>query len=417
MFDLDAWQEIFSTLQKNPVRTAMTAWGVFWGTFLLVLMLGIGRGLELGVMRNMSALSANNIFLWGGRTSLPYAGLSPGRRVVFDLDDIAEMERSVPGIEAIAPGTELPNWRQGNNVTFGEHVANFGVRGETPNFVRVAVDHPYLGRFINETDMQERRKVVVIGESVHHILLGDDPDPIGKYVQIRGYHFQVVGVMKSIQSGDDAERMDSSLFLPLSTYQAVFNQWRQIGWAGVRAAPGTDIEALEQELRRTVAVRHHANPADPQVVGSFNVGKQFARIQTLFRGVRAFVWVVCIATLCAGALGVSNIMLISVKERTREFGVRKALGASPASVIWMVLQEASVLTALSGYLGLVAGVGALQLLARSASAASGPLKEPSIDLRAALIALLVLVVAGTVAGIAPARHAARIRPVVALRSE
>jgi putative ABC transport system permease protein len=417
MIDLDTWQEVFATLQKNPTRTAMTAWGVFWGTFLLVLMLGIGRGLELGVMHDMSGLSANNIYLWGGRTTLPYNGLGPGRRLSLDLDDIAEIRRTVPGVQSLAPGVELGGWRQGNTVSYGDQVAFFGVRGETPQFTEVAIDRPYLGRFINATDLEGRRKVAVIGDAVRHVLMHDDKDPIGRYLQIRGYYFQVVGVMKSLQGGDDAERADNTLIIPLSTFQSVFNSGRRLGWTGVRAAPGTDVNQLEQTLRSTIALRHHANPADPQVVGSYNVGKQFGRIQTLFRGVRVFVWAVCVATLLAGALGVSNIMLISVKERTREFGVRKALGATPASVVRLVLQEASVLTALAGYLGLVAGVAALELLARYATSATGPLQAPSIDLRAALVAILVLVLAGTLAGVAPARHAARIRPVVALRSE
>jgi putative ABC transport system permease protein len=223
--------------------------------------------------------------------------------------------------------------------------------------------------------------------------------------------------MASEQPGEDGERNDSTLLVPFTTFQAVYNSGNRVGWVGVRAATGADSMELERQIRATIAARHRVSPEDPQAVGSFNLSKKHERVENLFRGIRAFVWFVCIATLLAGALGVSNIMLISVKERTREFGVRKALGATPGSIIRLVLQEATVLTALAGYLGLAAGVLTLELISGWAAGGGGPMGAPSIDLGAALLATLVLAVAGTVAGIAPARHAARIQPVVALRSE
>jgi len=415
MIDLDTWQEVFATLQKNVARTAMTAWGVFWGTCMLIFMLGIGQGLEGGVTRNMASLSANNVYVWGQRTALPHAGLAPGRQVRLDTDDVGAVGQ-VPGVAAVAPSIELGGWRQGNNVAYGDRVANFGVRGETPQFLEVAVDRPYAGRFINETDMRERRKVTVIGEAVRHMLL-HDVDPIGRYIKIRGVHFQVVGVMASVQSGDDAERTDNTVLVPFSTFQTAFNGGNRVNAMGIRARDGVDPLQLETTLKQTLASRHRADPNDPQAIGSFNLSKQHQRVENLFRGVRAFVWFVCVATLLAGALGVSNIMLISVKERTREFGIRKALGATPASVIGLVLQEASVLTALAGYLGLVAGVAGLELMSRYATTRDGPLAAPHVDLAAALLAVLVLIVAGLLAGIAPARHAARILPMAALRAE
>jgi putative ABC transport system permease protein len=223
--------------------------------------------------------------------------------------------------------------------------------------------------------------------------------------------------MASIQSGDDAERTDNTVIIPFSTFQTAFNGGNRVGAMGIRARDGVDPLQLERALQRALASRHRADPDDPQAIGSFNLSKQHQRVENLFRGVRAFVWFVCVATLLAGALGVSNIMLISVKERTREFGIRKALGATPGSVIALVLQEASVLTALAGYLGLVAGVAGLELMSRYATTRDGPLAAPHIDIGAALIAVLVLIVAGLLSGIAPARHAARILPVAALRAE
>jgi putative ABC transport system permease protein len=416
MIDLDTWQEVFSTLQKNVLRTVMTAWGIFWGTFMLVVMLGFGNGLELGVTQNMVGFAGNNVFLWGGRTTLAHAGMTPGRSVRLDTDDVDAVRR-VDGVEAVAYGVELGGWRDGNNVTYREKTGNFGVKGDTTAFLDVALDRPYLGRFINEYDMRERRKVTVIGEAVRRMLFPDEVNPIGEYVSVRGVHFQVVGVMDSEQPGDEGDRNNSTLLVPFTSFQAAFNSGSRVGWIGVRALLGVDPIQLERSLRDVLGARHRAHPADQQAVGSFNKSKQHTRAQNLFRGVRAFVWFVCVATLLAGALGVSNIMLISVKERTREFGVRKALGATPGSIVRLVLREAGVLTALAGYLGLVAGVFGLELVGRFVGSGDGPLGAPSIDLTAALVAMLVLAIGGTVAGVAPARHASRIHPVVALRSE
>ncbi|MEY4544237.1 MAG: hypothetical protein RL685_432 [Pseudomonadota bacterium] len=416
MFDLDTWQEVFATLRKNVLRTTMTAWGVFWGAFMLVTMLGIGRGLEGGVTRNMAALEANNVYVWGGNTSRPYAGLALARRIRLTVDDVPVL-RALPGVEAVAPNAEVGGWRQGSNVSYGDQVSNFGLRGETPEYLKVAVDRPYAGRFINETDMRERRKVVVLGHAARDVLIPDSVDPIGEYVRIRGVYFLIVGVLASLQGGEDAERTDNTVFVPFTTFQSVFNGRGRVRGMGVRLSAGADAEQLEQLIRRTLAARHRADPEDPQAIGSMNLSRQHQRVRTLFRGVQGFVWFVCLCTLLAGALGVSNIMLISVKERTREFGVRKALGATPASVVALVLQEAGLLTALAGYLGVVAGVLGLELSSRHTAGEAGPLAPPSVELTTALVATLVLVLAGLLAGIAPARHAASIRPIVALRSE
>lgn len=413
--DIDTWHEVFSTLQRNVLRTVMTAWGIFWGTFMLVMMLGFGNGLEAGVTKNMVGFAANNVYVWGWRTTLPHAGMPPGRRIELEIGD-ADAIRRLEEVEAVAPGIELGGWRDGNNVTYREKTANFGVKGETHHFAKVAFDRPYLGRFINETDMLERRKVTVIGENVRRMLFADDMNPLGEYVRIRGVHFQVVGVIDSEQPGEEKDRTNSTLLVPFTSFQAAFNTGDRIGWMGVRGRADADPMTLEKAVREVLLARHGAHPDEPQGIGAFNLSKQQARAQNLFRGIRAFVWFVCVATLLAGALGVSNIMLISVKERTREFGVRKALGATPGSIVRLVLREAGVLTVLAGYLGLVAGVMMLEIVGRFASG-DGPLGAPSIDLGAAVLAMLVLAIGGTVAGVAPARHASRIHPVVALRSE
>lgn len=417
MFDLDTWQEVFSTLRKNVLRTVMTAWGVFWGAFMLVLMLGFGTGLQSGVSENMLGFAGNNVYAWGNRTRLPYQGLALGRRVQLNTGDIAALRAQVPELEALDPAIELGGWRDGNNVTRGGETGNFGVQGRFPEAAKVEHIVPYTGRFINDLDIKSRRKTAVIGEAVRRILFKDDEAPIGEFIKIRGVFFQVVGIVKSEEAGQSGDRNDNRIIIPFTSFQTAFNTRDDVGWFGLRLSADADPEQTEASVLQILRTNHRVHPDDRDAVGSYNQGKRFGRVENLFRGIRLFVWFVCATTLLAGALGVSNIMLISVKERTREFGVRKAIGASPGSIVRLVLQEATVLTALAGYLGIVVGVLLLELFPRMLATDSGPMGAPSIDLSAALIAVLVLAVSGAIAGVAPARHAASIQPVVALRSE
>jgi len=417
MIDLDSWHEVFSTLERNLLRTAMTAWGVFWGTFMLVAMLGFGNGLESGVNRTMLGFIGNNVYAWGQITTRPHGGLAPGRWIRLDTED-AEAVRHLNGVVAVAPSIDLGGWRDGNNVSYEDKTANVGVRGEYPDFARVGVEHPYLGRFINDLDIVARRKVTVIGDSVRQMLFGNEIDPIGKYITTRGVHFQVVGVARSEQAGDEGDRFNSTLVVPFTTFGSTFNTGSRVGALGIRLAANVDSEQTERTIRATLAARHRAHPEDGNAIGSFNLSKRHKRAQNMFGGIRTFVWFVCVATLMAGALGVSNIMLISVKERTREFGIRKALGATPGSIIRLVLAEAAVLTSLAGYFGVVASVLGLEAVSRwVGQGTSGPLGAPSIDVGAALAAAGVIGVVGVLAGFAPARHAAGIQPVAALRAE
>ena len=417
MFDLDAWQEVWSTLRKNRLRAVLTACGVFWGMFMMMVLLGLGTGLERGVVRSLGGMALHSVYVWSQRTSVPYRGLQPGRSVKFMNPDIAIIQR-VPGVTYVAPRLQLGGWRDGQNITRGAKTGNFNVVGDVPEFPFVEPLVFTRGRFFNRFDMAEERKVAVVGTLVTKELFQPDESPIGQYIQVKGVNFLIVGEVKSLKFGDEGDKLSATVFIPFATFQSAFNQRERVGWFTVGTNPTYPAVWVEESIKQALAERHRIHPSDNQAFGSFNAADKFEKIQGLFRGIRAFVWMVGALTLGAGMLGVSNILLITVKERTREIGIRKALGATPGSIVRMVVKESVVLTMLAGYLGLVAAVAALEgfasVLARLPDA---PVSRPEVDFKAALVAQCLLIAAGLIAAIMPARHAARVHPVEALRSE
>lgn len=417
MFDLDSWQEIWATLRKNKLRAVLTACGVFWGMFMLMVLLGLGAGLQRGVVKSLGGMSLNSVYVWSQRTSMPYKGLQPGRYVKFTNQDIASIRR-VPGVDYVAPRVQLGGWRDGQNITRGARTGNFNVTGDVPDFPRVEPLVQTRGRFVNPRDMYEQRKVAVVGELVTQQLFQPGESPIGQYLQVKGVNFLVVGEVKSLKAGDEGEKLSANVFIPFSTFQAAFNQRDRVGWFTVGANPGYPAQWVEESVKQALAETHRIHPSDKQAFGSFNAADKFEKIAGLFRGIRLFVWLVGALTLGAGMLGVSNILLITVKERTREIGVRKALGATPGAIVRMIVKESVVLTMLAGYLGLVAAVLVLEGFAKVlASLPEAPVSRPEVDLKAAILAQCLLIAAGLIAAIMPARHAARVHPVEALRSE
>jgi putative ABC transport system permease protein len=416
VLDLDAWQEVWATLRTNKLRAFLTALGVFWGVFMLILMLGIGNGLERGVIRNLSGLTNYSVYVWPQRTTLPFKGLKPGRYVHFNDADVARVART-EGVEHVAPRLQLGSWRGPQDVSYGSKKATFTVMGDSPEFAFVEPLVLGSGRFINPRDMAEERKVVVIGEEVRKTLFGAS-DPIGKYLQVKRVYFQVVGVVSTLKSGDDGDHILASLYVPFSTFQTAFNQKDKVGWFALTAKQSQPAAWVEDNVRLSIMKGHRIDPSDGEALGSYNAAKKFEQLQGLFRGIRKFVWFVGTLTLLSGMLGVSNILLIMVKERTREIGVRKALGATPSSIVSLVVAEGLLLTTLAGYAGVTAGVLGLEAAARAVShVPNAPLSQPEISLQVAVTAVLILIVAGVVAGIVPARHAARVHPVEALRAE
>jgi len=412
----DRWREVLATLQRNKLRGFLTACGVFWGIFMLITMLGFGDGLDRGVHKSMLGFATNSVYVWSHRTTLPWKGLRPGRHVDFDLDDVSALRR-LPGVADVAPRLQAGGFNSGANVVRGAKTGNFNLVGDTPAFRRITTWAFESGRFLNELDLRERRKVAVIGQGVTDVMFARGEDPVGQELNIRGMRFTVIGVFHSTQPGRGADRDNNSIVLPLSTLQQVYGMGTRVGWFALLADPGVDLEGLEKRVRTTLHARHDVHPDDVQALGSFNAARELKKVTTLFLGIKLFTWFVGLMTLMAGVLGVSNIMLIVVKERTREIGIRRAIGATPASIVTMVLQESTFLTALAGYAGVVASVGLLELLGRVLGKGGGPMAAPGIDIKTALVATAVLTVAGAAAGIIPARHAAAIRPVEALRTE
>ena len=416
MFQIDQWQEIFATLRANKVRTLMTGIGVFWGVLMLVVMLGVGRGLEQGVTTSMKGFATNSVYLWANRTSEPYMGMRPGRYLRFERDDIEALRVGVPEIEHLAPRNQLGGWRNGENVVRDGKTGSFFVSADYPAFRHIQPAIFEAGRFINDLDMRDGRKVAVIGAGVREQLYDPDEPVIGSYLKIQGVYFQVVGLFRSQQSGEEGDRQNNTVHVPFATYQHAFNV-PYVGWFAFTAAAEVRASTVEEKVRTLLGKRHLVAPTDKQAIGSYNAENDFRKVSNMFTGVSGLIWFVGVVTLLAGIIGVSNIMLIVVRERTREIGIRKALGATPFSIVYQLLQESTALTAVAGYLGLLAGIALLEFAGPLLPDDSGMLAPPSIDLEIGIAAAGILVLTGMISGLIPARAAVRIHPVDAFRAE
>lgn len=422
MFDLDHWQEIGHALAKNRLRTFLTAFGVFWGIFLLVLLLGSGNGLSNGVMAGFQGTATNSFFCWGMRTSKPFAGLPAGRSVDFTNEDTEAIRRQVPDAAVVAPRLQRGGWRGGATARRGGETGAFTIMGDHPEIFAIQSVLLDRGRLLNRNDVDDARKVAVVGTRVVEVLFPDGENPIGDAIEINGVWFKVIGVFRSRNTGNQGERDAQTIYVPFSTFQNAFNAVNEVHWFAVTAKAGVAVEQVEDQVLDLLRTRHKVASDDRRGIGSFNLGEEFGKIQGLFAGIRALMWIVGLGTLAAGAIGVSNIMLIVVRERTKEIGLRRAIGARPASVIGQIVLEAVVLTAAAGLLGLAAGVATLEgvsglLASTGGSGQPGMFKDPGVMLDDALLAIGVLVAAGTVAGLIPAQRAVSVSPVVALRSE
>jgi putative ABC transport system permease protein len=416
LIDIDKWQEIFATMRRNRLRTFMTAFGVFWGILILIIMLAFGVSLETGIASSVRGYGSNQIYIWGGRSSLPYHGMRPGRRTTYDIDDAPAIQ-AVEGVALVAPRISLGGHRGSNNVTHAGKTGPFKVVGDHPSWGMIQPFEFYEGRFINALDIKESRKVAVIGEQVYDTLFEKGESAIGQTLLIQNVHFTVVGRVHSSRGGGAADEDATTIYIPFTTFQRAFNQGNRVGWFAVTAQDGFSPDEVDEKVRAMLRARKMVHPDDTQAIHGYNAAEGAAKLEKLFGGIRLFMWFVGLATLFAGMLGVSNIMIIVVRERTREIGIRKALGATPWSIVAHVMHESITLTLLAGYTGLVSAVALTEFLAGMLEGSELPLGRPEVDFSVAITATMILVVAGAFAGFFPARHAAAVQPVHALRAE
>ncbi len=422
MFDLDRWQEIMSALKKNKMRTFLTAFGVFWGIFMLVVMLGAGNGLRNGITSDFGDFATNSVFMWTRSTTIPYKGLPKGRYYNFKADDIEALRKEIPEIDILSPRTQGGGSREGNNVVRGTKSGAFSIMGDYPEWNEIDPVTITAGRFLNNADLKEKRKVVVIGSKVVEILFQPGENPLGQYIQIQGIYFQVIGTFKPLTTGINfGGDKEQSIYMPLTTFQRVYNWGDVIGWFAFTSKKGIAASEVEEKASALLRRRHMVSPDDTQAIGSFNLEKQFNQMTGLFAGINGLIWIVGIGTLLAGVIGISNIMLVIVKERTKEIGIQRAIGAPPAKIISQIITESVFLTTFAGYFGLVVSVALLEglnkVLLSGATGENTMFKNPGIDFNMAVIALLILIVSGAVAGLVPARKAVSIKPIDALRYE
>jgi len=417
MFDLDLWTEIISALKKNRLRSFMTAFGVFWGIFMLIIMSGAGKALENGVMDGVRAFASNSAFFWTERTSVAYKGFQRGRQWDYDNTDIQYIRTNVKEVEYLSP--RLFGFKQkGDNTIRGERTGAFQMFGDFPDYFKIDQWTPIKGRLINEIDIRQERKVCVIGERVVEVMFAKDENPIGQYLKISGVYFQVVGVIHpETRINIGGGKKEETIIIPFSTMQTAYNYGDVVHFFSVTSQKGYKVSDLEEKLKTILKDRHKIAPEDLQAIGSFNIEKEFVKFSSLFLGIQLLTWIVGIGTLLAGVIGVSNIMLVIIKERTQEIGIQRAIGATPATVIKHIVAESVFLTVMAGYIGLSLGVGVLEILNRILQSAGDTMffRNPEVNLTMALSALGILVIAGIIAGLIPAKRAVSIKPIDAIR--
>jgi putative ABC transport system permease protein len=412
MFSIDRWREVFDTIRRNKLRTTLTCISVAWGIFVLVFLLGLGRGLNHGMQANFARDATNGVWVNANKTSIPHGGFDVGRRIMFENRDY-DAAKKVEGIDHISGAHWVGGRRWGGLVTKrGAKANNFELNAVHADAFHLAAHEITEGRFLNESDISNKRKSVVVGRPVVAFLFAPDENPIGEWIEIGSVPFQIIGVF-SDPGGQEAERQ---MYIPVSTAQLAFSGGDKLGMLQFtlgNAGP-EEAKAIIDKIVGQLAERHDFSPEDKQAVRVHNNIEQFSRFQMLFLVISLFVVLIGLGTLAAGVVGVSNIMMIAVKERTKEIGVRKALGATPTSIVMMIIQEAVFLTGISGLLGLAGGVGVLELVS---GLGNDFIKDPSIDITIGIAATLGLVLAGALAGLFPALSAARVNPIHSLRDQ
>ncbi len=410
IIDRDKWQEIFSTINKNKLRTFLTGFSVAWGIFMLIILLGSGQGLQNGVQHQFANDATNSLWIYQGLTTKPYQGMNAGRKIQFTNADYIRTKNLDSRINHISGRSRVGS----KTISYKNNYGSYSIRAVDPAHRFIENTIITKGRFLNRMDLEHFSKVVVIGNAVDKDLFKHGANPIGKYVKIGDIPFEVIGVFKAAGGNGEIRKV----FIPVSTAQRVFNGGNRLDQIAFTVGNATlaQTKQIEKEVRYEFARAHHFDPADRRAIHISNNLADYEKVMNLFLGIRIFIWIIGIGTIIAGIVGVSNIMMIVVKERTKEIGIRKALGATPRSIIGLILLESVVITSLAGYLGLMAGVGLLELVNKYMPPTDF-FRNPQANLSIALIAMALLVIAGAIAGFIPAKNAASIKPIDALRDE
>ena len=416
LFDSNTWQEIFQSISKNKVRTFLTMLGVFVGIYIYIGLSGASKGLDNGFELAFETVAMNSIFVWAQNTSMPYNGYKTGRRLQLKMRDVVTLKNSVSAIEFIAPRNAKGVFDDTPAVvTRGLKSGNYTVYGDFPVFTRIATKKIYdNGRFINNQDIEQARKVCVIGERTKKELYEKDENPIGSYIKVDNIYFQVVGVHKFKPGG--GFETDSDIYIPFSTYKKLYNSGDNVGWLTIAAYDDANVIQAEKDVKTTLKRIHSVHPDDERAFGSFNLGEVFGKIMGFSSGLTFLSLIVGIATILAGVIGIGNILLISVKERTKELGIRRALGATPSEVRNQIIIESLFLTVLAGVVGIIFGALTLQgidMLTKENS--DFPYTNPTVPISYVLWSLTLMVLLGTLIGLIPAQRAVSIKPIDALR--
>ncbi|RLZ06582.1 ABC transporter permease [Faecalibacter macacae] len=412
LFDIDAWTEVYAAIRKNKLRTILTMIGVAWGMFLFVLLLGLTRGMQNGFDRNLADAATNSLFVWGGTTSMPYKGFQKGRMIELKMSDVKQIQAKFPQISLIAPRNMNPN----SVVAFGTKYNFYNVNGDYPDQNRMFGKDIIKGRFIDEDDIKNETKVCVLGIEVFENFFPKDENPLGKQIRISDSYYTIVGIYDSPSSPVESK---DQIFIPFTTFQKVYNQGEKIQYLSLSIPNEYDIVQFEKQLKNHLKEVKNIAPEDDQGLGGFNLGEMLGKIMKFVKGMQFLAIVVGAMTLFSGVIAISSILLITVSERTKEFGIRRALGAIPSQIRGQILLESVVLTLIAGLAGIV-GAGLILMFLNEVIIPGNdsiPIYNASIDLFTLFVALAIMVVMATFAGLIPAQRAISIKPIDALRDE
>lgn len=419
MFSKDRWNEILEALNANKFRTLLTAFGVFWGILILVLLLALTNGLRNGVSADFGDFATNSMFMWSQGTSISYKGLPKGRRFSFKLEDVEILREKYPELKYISPRNQLGGFNGANNVTRNEKTGAFSIYGDYPEFIKQQPQDITSGRYISYSDINEKRKICVIGEDVVKGLYDNGEDVLNTYIKINGVNFLVVGTFKNPKSSGDAEEDANTIFVPFTTFSQAFNRGDNVGWMAITASEDVNITDIKEQVFATMREQRSIHPDDKRAIGHFDLSEAYGRVMGLFSILTFVGYFVGSLVLLSGVIGISNIMLIVVKERTKEIGVRRALGATPWEIKSQILQESLVLTIISGMAGIAVAAGFIWVMNTILDQVGkvDNFANPSVNINVIFVALAILIVSGLLAGFIPASRAIQMKPIDALRIE